>query len=58
VCMREWCVFLLACTAVGTALVRAGVHLDQASLQAVLDYCGMTAGSVDVDKLLHKCRRA
>jgi len=56
--MREWCVFLLACTAVGTALVRAGVHLDQASLQAVLDYCGMTAGSVDVDKLLHKCRRA
>jgi len=31
------------------------VHLDERSLQAVLDYVGQSAGSVDVDKLLHKC---
>jgi hypothetical protein len=37
------------------ALVRAGVHLEPQSLQAILDYSGQGSGAVDVDRLLHKC---
>lgn len=38
-----------------TAMQRSGLMLEPKQLQAVLDYVGQAAGSVDVDRLLQKC---